>query len=191
MGLLQKLTGRRHHPVDDADDKGAAAPRPAISRPTISRPTNSRPTDDKFRSQRGNRGWFALFAGRALAEAEPASGPLPDLSEALRCHRRKTRHEWLDSAPVQSELLEAFNGVFDEAMTDGLGLADATGPDIPPSDILPADIPPADIPLADNPPSDIPPAGTPALAAEPADQQADAAEEEMPDGFTMLFRAHG
>lgn len=178
MGLLQKLTGRRHHP---ADDKGAAAPRPAISRPTISRPTNSRPTDDKFRSQRGNRGWFALFAGRALAEAEPASGPLPDLSEALRCHRRKTRHEWLDSAPVQSELLEAFNGVFDEAMTDGLGLADATGPDI-----LPSDIPPADIPLAN-----IPPAGTPALAAEPADQQADAAEEEMPDGFTMLFRAHG
>jgi hypothetical protein len=183
MGLLQKLTGRRHHP---ADDKGAAAPQPAISRPAI-----SRPTDDKSRSQRGNRGWFALFAGRALAEAEPASGPLPDLSEALRCHRRKTRHEWLDSAPVQSELLEAFNGVFDEAMTDGLGLADATGPDIPPSDILPADIPPADIPLADNPPSDIPPAGTPALAAEPADQQADAAEEEMPDGFTMLFRAHG
>ena len=173
MGLLQKLTGRRHHP---ADDKGAAAPQPAISQPAI-----SRPTDDKSRSQRGNRGWFALFAGRALAEAEPASGPLPDLSEALRCHRRKTRHEWLDSAPVQSELLEAFNGVFDEAMTDGLGLPDATGPDI-----LPSDIPPADIPLAD-----IPPAGTPALAAEPADQQADAAEEEMPDGFTMLFRAHG
>lgn len=182
MGLLQKLTGRRHHP---ADDKGAAAPRPAISRPTI-----SRPTDDKFRSQRGNRGWFALFAGRALAEGEPASGPLPDLSEALRCHRRKTRHEWLDSAPVQSELLEAFNGVFDEAMTDGLGLADATGPDIPPSDIPLADNPPSDIPLADIL-ADIPPAGTPALAAEPADQQADAAEEEMPDGFTMLFRAHG
>ena len=177
MGLLQKLTGRRHHP---ADDKGAAAPQPAISRPTI-----SRPTDDKSRSQRGNRGWFALFAGRALAEAEPASGPLPDLSEALRCHRRKTRHEWLDSAPAQSELLEAFNGVFDEAMTDGLGLTDATGPDIPPSDIPPADI------LADIPLADIPPAGTPALAAEPADQQADAAEEEMPDGFTMLFRAHG
>jgi len=173
MGLLQKLTGRRHHP---ADDKGAAAPQPAISQPAI-----SRPTDDKSRSQRGNRAWFALFAGRALAEAEPASGPLPDLSEALRCHRRKTRHEWLDSAPVQSELLEAFNGAFDEAMTDGLGLPDATGPDI-----LPSDIPPADIPLAD-----IPPAGTPALAAEPADQQADAAEEEMPDGFTMLFRAHG
>jgi hypothetical protein len=168
MGLLQKLTGFRHHPAEDMGATGHC-------------PAHSAHTDSKPGRQRAKGGWFALFADKALDGPETASGPLPDLSEALRSHRRKTRHEWLDSAPVQTELLEAFHDVFDETMTDGLGLSDAAGPD----NLLAVPSPAQPSPMSN------PPMLNSAIEAAPADQPTEAAEEEVPDGFTMLFRAHG
>ena len=173
MGLLQKLTGRRRHPAD-------------VSGGPAHWPKNSPQADSKNTARPASGGWFSLFAGKALARPEAASGPLPDLSEALRSHRRKTRHEWLDSAPIQTELLNAFNDVFDETMTDGLGLADAASPDN-----LLAVTPPAFPSPAVQSPAIQSPEITPSLGADPADQPTEADEGEMPDGFTMLFRAHG
>ena len=161
MGLLQKLTGQRDRPTGEEGAAASFAPKP--QQPANPHTQNS--------GQRANGGWFALFAGKMLDASQPAPGPLPDLSEALRTHRRKTRHEWLDSAPVQNEVLESFNGVFDETMTDGLGLADATGPET----LLAGD------------PSDL----SPSVGAETTELPPQTDEEEMPDGFTMLFRAHG
>lgn len=183
MGLLQKLTGRRRHP---ADASGAPA----------HWPENSPQADSKNTGRHASGGWFSLFAGKALAGPDAASGPLPDLSEALRSHRRKTRHEWLDSAPIQTELLNAFNDVFDETMTDGLGLADAAPPDnllavTPPAFPSPAIQSPAIQSPDVQSPAVQAPVVTPSLGADPADQPTQADDGEMPDGFTMLFRAHG
>lgn len=101
---------------------------------------------------------------------------VPDLSGALRAHRQKVKRDWLDSAPVQMELMESFDSVFDEMMGDGLPLSDRA--DNPVLELVEGDLP---VPLANRSRTDH------ILAEEMAgDDDGDGA-----DGFAILFRANG